>query len=229
MHCRNIGAALTACALVLAASEVSAATVIADWTFETTLPASAGPFAPEIGAGSASGYHAGASIYSSPAGNGSSHSFSSNTWAVNDYYQFRVSTAGFTGITISWDQTSSNTGPKDFALQYSLNGTSFTTLSNYSVLANATPNTPWTASAYNSAYTFNPTLGSFADNQGSLYFRLINVDTVSANGGTVAATGTDRVDNVVISGNSSTVPLPASVWMLLPAAAALLAQRRRLV
>lgn len=227
MHCRKIGAALTACALILAASEGSAAT-IADWTFETTAPTTSGPFAPEIGAGSATGYHAGASTYSSPAGNGSFHSFSSNTWAVNDYYQFQVSTAGFTGVTISWDQGSSNTGPKDFALQYSLDGTSFTTLSSYSVLANVLPNA-WNSSTYYSAYTFNPSLGSVADNQTSLYFRLINVDTVSANGGAVAAGGTDRVDNVIISGTSSTVPLPASIWMLFPVAAALLVQRRRLV
>ena len=227
MHCRNIGAALAACALAFAATEASAASVIADWTFETSLPATSGPFAAEIGTGQASGSHAGAAVYSTPAGNGSSHSFSSNTWAVNDYYQFRVSTTGFTGITISWDQTSSSTGPRDFALQYSTNGTTFTTLTNYSVLVNAAPNAPWTAGTYNSAYTFNSSVGSFANNQASLYFRLTDVSTVAANGGAVATAGTDRVDNVLISGTAATVPLPASIWLLASGALALLSQRRR--
>ena len=227
MHCRNIGAALAACALAFAATEASAASVIADWTFETSIPATSGPFAAEIGTGTASGSHSGAAVYSSPVGNGSAHSFSSNTWSINDYFQFQVSTAGFSGITLSWDQTSSNTGPRDFALQYSLNGSTFTTLSNYSVLANATPNTAWTSATYNSAYTFNSSIGSFADNQTSLYFRIVDVSAFSANGGAVAGTGTDRVDNVVISGTAATVPLPASIGLLASGALALLSQRRR--
>src|ERR1700742_1621680 len=52
------------------------ASIIADWTFETSQPVTAGPYSPEIGAGSASGSHAGASTYSTPAGNGSAHSYS---------------------------------------------------------------------------------------------------------------------------------------------------------
>ena len=227
MHCRNIGAAFAACALALAATEASAASVIANWTFETSIPITSGPFNAEIGSGIATGSHAAASVYTTPVGNGSAHSFSSTAWATNDYYQFRVSTTGFTGITISWDQTSSNTGPRDFALQYSTNGTTFTTLTNYSVLANAAPNTPWSSLTYNSAFTFNSSVGSFANNQTSLYFRLTDVSSVSANGGTVAAAGTDRVDNVVISGTAATVPLPASIWMLASGALALLSQRRR--
>ena len=33
-------------------------TVVADWTFETSMPATAGPFTAEIGTGSALGFHA---------------------------------------------------------------------------------------------------------------------------------------------------------------------------
>jgi hypothetical protein len=46
----------------------------------------------------------------------------SNHWAQNDYLQFAFSTIGYTAINISWDQTGSNTGPKDFKVQYSING-----------------------------------------------------------------------------------------------------------
>jgi len=64
------------------------AQTIADWTFETTIPSAAGPYSPEVGAGSASGSHAlGTTVYSSPAGNGSSHSFSANMWTTGDYFQ----------------------------------------------------------------------------------------------------------------------------------------------
>jgi len=70
---------------------------------------SAGPVSPEIGSGSASGSHAGAATYSSPTGNGSAKSYSANAWAVNDYWQFQVSTVGYTNITLSYDQTSSAT------------------------------------------------------------------------------------------------------------------------
>src|SRR5271165_4431061 len=102
---------LTSAALAFALS-AQAQSTIADWTFETSQPATAGPFNPEVGAGSATGSHAGAAVYSTPAGNGSSHSFSANTWAVGDYYQYQVSTVGDSGtIYLSFDQTSSSTGP----------------------------------------------------------------------------------------------------------------------
>src|SRR6266446_9928561 len=103
-------AAAAALALVFLGA-TSAQAQIAQWTFETSIPATAGPFAPEVGSGSASGLHAGAAVYSSPAGNGSAHSYSANTWAVGDYWQFQTSTLGFSGIALSWDQASSSTGP----------------------------------------------------------------------------------------------------------------------
>ena len=76
-------------------------TVVADWTFETSMPATAGPFTAEIGAGSALGFHAGTTVYSTPAGNGSAHSFSSTAWSVGDYYQFQVSTVGNPNVALN--------------------------------------------------------------------------------------------------------------------------------
>jgi hypothetical protein len=205
--------------LMSAASGARASAVIADWTFETSNPTSSGPIAPEIGSGSATGSHAsGAAVYSSPAGNGSAHSFSSNNWATGDYYQFSVGTVGLSDITMTWDQTSSSTGPKDFQLQYSTNGTTFTSFASYSVLANASPNSPWSSTgAENSAYTFTEDLSSITalDNQANVYLRLVQSDAVAANGGTIGTSGTDRVDNVIIAGSGLTpVPLPAAAWLL---------------
>lgn len=211
--------ALIAAAFAAASMSAQAATV-AQWTFETSIPATAGSFAAEVGTGSALGFHAGASTYSSPAGNGSLHSFSSNTWAVGDYYQFSASTLGLDNLSLSWDQISSNTGPKNFNLAYSTNGTSFTTFASYVVLANATPNT-WSSSTASSAssYSYNLSSVSALNNQSTVYFRLIDATTVSANGGTVATAGTDRVDNFTISA----MPVPeADNRMMLLAGLALM-------
>lgn len=199
----------------ISAGRVASATPISTWTFESSIPANAGPFSPEVGAGSASGFHAsGATVYSSPAGNGSSHSFSSNTWTVGDYYQFQVNTTGLANIIFSWDQTSSNTGPRDFQLQYSTNGTSFTNFGSvFSVLANASPNPTWNGVTPSSLYSFTSDLSAITalNNAPSVYVRLTMADTTSANGGTVAAGGTDRVDNLIVSGTP--VPEPGSIVM----------------
>jgi hypothetical protein len=214
---RAISKVFVLSSLVLGLSSTSAySATIADWTFETSAPVTAGPIGPEMGAGSALGNHAGIATYSSPAGNGSSHSFSSNTWAVGDYYQFSVSTLGYAGISLSWDQTSSGTGPRDFQMAYSTNGTSFTNAATYSVLANAAPNAPWNVTTSSALYKYVFDLSSITglNNQSSIYFRLIDNTTVSAGGGSVAAGGTDRVDNFIVSGNSSPVPLPAAIWLL---------------
>ena len=196
----------------LVTASILQAQTIAQWTFETSIPVTAGPVSPEIGSGSATGSHVGAATFSSPAGNGSSHSFSANTWAVGDSWQFQVSTLGFNNVGLSWDQTSSNTGPKDYNLDYSLNsGLSWTTVSSYSVLANAAPNA-WSTATSVPAATFSPALAGAVDNQASVWFRLINTDTVSANGGTVAVAGTDRVDNFTVA--VAAVPEPTSLSLL---------------
>ena len=201
---------------ILGAGAIAQATMIASWTFETSQPATAGPFSPESGAGSASGFHAGAAVYSSPAGDGSSHSFNSNTWAAGDYHQFQVSTTGLQQVDLDWDQTSSNTGPRDYNLEYSTDGTNFTTFgSTYEVLANAAPNAVWNATTFSNSYEFNVDLSSVTaiNNAANVYFRLVDADTISANGGTVATAGTDRVDNFTVTASPVSVPEPSSVFL----------------
>lgn len=204
---------LLSAALLLALVNSASAQTIAQWTFETSIPTSAGPFSPEIGAGSALGFHAGASVYSNPAGNGSAESFSSTNWAIGDYYQFNLGTVGYSGIKVSFDQTSSSSGPRDFNLTYSTDGVNFSLIGSYQVLANgAAPNSSWNSSTYQSAYTFSYDLSAIpaVDNAASLTFRLVNTSTFSANGATVAFGGTDRVDNFTVS----VVPEPTGLLAL---------------
>ncbi|MBX3389395.1 MAG: PEP-CTERM sorting domain-containing protein [Phycisphaeraceae bacterium] len=210
------------------------AAVLTSWDFENLLStysvtgANSGNIASTGGlfAGNASGTHASAATaYSSPVGNGSARSFSSNTWAIGDYYQFTSSTLGYQNITISWTQTSSNTGPRDFGLFWSTNGTTFTQIgSTLTVLANASPNPTWSSGTAQAIFNFGPTAGpANLDNQATVYFRLVNLSNISANGGSVGTGGTDRVDDVVISGDA--IPAPGSIALV--GLAGLFAGRRR--
>jgi len=221
------------------------AQTIATWTFETsqpgvvTLPAAPGAgvaftsFSPEVGAGTATALHAGAATYSSPAGNGSARSFSANTWAVGDYFQFQVSTLTFSSISISYDQTSSSTGPGQFSLQYSIDGSTFTTFgSQYTVLVNAAPNA-WAAATPISTTSFSYNLSSVSalNNAANVFFRVVDTGTLSAsqaNGGSTApaATGTDRLDNFSVF--VTPVPEPSTIALAaVSGLACLIAIRRR--
>lgn len=208
---------LTFASVLVFASAANAA-VVTQWTFETSVPATAGPHAAEVGTGSASSNSG--TGYSNPVGNGSGESFSSTGWNSGDYFEFSSSAAGYQNISVSWDQTASSTGPRDFALLYSTNGTTFSNVFSYAVLQNlATPTGPglWNSATAISAYSFSPAVDlSALANAASVYFRLVDTSTTSTSGGTVGTGGTNRVDNFKISGDL--IPPPTVV----PEASALL-------
>ena len=101
---KTIGKTLWAASAAIAMSLPAQAVTVVQWDFEgSTTPAdltdsgTSPSVAASLGSGTALGVHAGsATDWSTPAGNGSANSFSSNTWAVGDYYQFSFSTSGFT-------------------------------------------------------------------------------------------------------------------------------------
>lgn len=209
--------------MTMSASAPATADTLAQWTFETP-PADASnsaiypnPIAANVGTGNASGVHASPDTdWTTPVGNGSANSFSSNGWTIGDYYQFAVSTTGYSGIQLAWDQTSSNTGPRDFKLSYSTDGSAFSDFATYSVLANgASPNGFWSSTTASAAYGFFYDLSAIAalDNQATAYFRLTDVSTTSATGGTVGTAGTDRIDNFTVS--AALIPEASTYGMLL--------------
>jgi hypothetical protein len=229
-------ASLLACFTITSAK----ADVIADWTFQSALSTNniigagltpsgtqSGVLA-DIGTGTASASHATAgSVWSIPAGNGSTNSWSVNNWSVGDYFQFQVSTLTFRNINVSFDQTSSGTGPRDFGLFYSLNGTTFTQFgANYSVLPNAAPNPLWNSATASSLYSFAFDLSAITalNNSSADYFRLVDMSTTSAGGGTVGTAGADRVDNFMVS----TVPEPTTLALTGMGLMALVALRRKI-
>ncbi len=192
--------------------------IISQWTFEVNTPADLTDtatilgIAADVGAGTASGVHVSSlTDWSTPVGNSSVNSLSSNNWAVGDYFQFQVSTTGFSDIHLIWNQTSSNTGPRDFALQYSTDGSTFTQFGNaYQVPANANSNA-WATNTYISIAEFSFDLSSLTaiNGQSAVIFDWSITPRFSANGGTVATAGTDRVDNFTVSqGTVSIAPVP---------------------
>lgn len=215
---------LFAIAAVALFASTAAATDLALWTFESSVPLGPGPYTAEAGvnAGTSNASSNSAGTFSNPVGNGSFESFSSNGWDVGDYYEFTTSTSGYTNIVLSFDQTSSNTGPRDFTVFYSVDGGGFLSAGTYAVLANAAPNPVWTSGgARNALYTSTFNIPG-SDNAASLVIRLTQSTTVSANGGVVASTGTSRVDNVLIEG---IVPTPGTFGLL--SIAGVVATRRR--
>lgn len=240
------GFARTAVAASLVASlampgVASATTVIALWTFEApnvpgaTTGQSSGPWNPATGSGSASGFHTStATAWSTPAGNGSAESFSSNNWAIGDYFQFEVSTLGLSTVTLAWDQTSSATGPGVFDLQYRVGNTgAFTTfLNDYVVLPNqadAPGAGPWNVTTPISAYSYSSDLSAVTaiNNQSIVQFRLTMATAAdSTPPGTVASTGSSRVDNFTVNA----VPEPSTVGLAVAGGLGLagIAARRRL-
>ncbi len=153
-----------------------------DWTFETntvsgtaaTNTYGAADTGAQTGGSSASGTHAGATTaWSSPAGNGSAKSYSSH-WAAGDYWQFQLSTVGDQNLVVSFDQTGSTTGPRDFKLQYSTNGTSYTDLTGgaYSVLLSTWAGTsPPRDAAF--THTFDLSSVTALNNQTNVFFALL--------------------------------------------------------
>ena len=188
------------CVVLIAAGWMGAAqaqVTLAKWTFETSIPTTSGPLTPEQGSGSATSNTGG--TFSNPAGWGSVESWSSNGWDVGDYFQFSTSTTGYQSITLLWQQVGSSTGPKNFELAYSTDGTTFTAHASY-VSNAASWNTTLTPAA--DQYTYDLSSVTSLNNKGTVYFRLRVKDNVSIANGTVASSGSGRIDNFTISGTA---------------------------
>jgi MYXO-CTERM domain-containing protein len=218
---KSLSSLLIASAVIATASAASA-DVIAGWSIPTAVTATTAATysygAANLGAlvsGSMlSGTHSSASTaWSSPAGNGSTYALSSNGWNVGDYYQISLATTGYSGVSVAWEQTRSSTGPAGFEAVLSVDGGStFSSLGSYTVNA-----VTWSASAPVTTSSFG-SVASAADNQASV---IIRFKVVTA--GTSTTTGTNRIDNIVVSGTA--IPAPGAIALL--GVAGLVGARRR--
>ena len=217
------------------AASVAAATASADlvcgWTMPTAIPgATTGVSynygAADQGTGAAgsmlsSAHAVAATTYSSPTGNGSTFSFSTNNWTIGDNYQVAFSTIGSAGLSISWDQTRSGTGPATFDALLSIDGGATWTnlLAGYSIVQAGlmgTGTTSWnTVTNQPGFFTQTVALGLDAENLADVRVRFSSTVTT-------AAAGTNRIDNIMVTNN---IPSPGAIALL--GLAGLVARRRR--
>jgi hypothetical protein len=238
-----IAAVAVAAATTVLSGENARGGVITSWGFESLAVSSTAGTAPNATAGgsgasitsdasstvagTATELHASAStVYSTPAGNGSTKALSSNNWATGDYYQFSTSTTGSTDVQIEFDQVSSGTGPQNFKVQYSTDGgATFNDLTGgtYAIAPSTvffSAATPLTTSP--PRYLFD--LGGAIDNLTTAVVRLVDTTSPSGSG------GTDRVDNFTIGTNlpaPTAAPEPGSIALLGFGVAGMLIRRKR--
>jgi hypothetical protein len=239
---KSFHSVLAAGAVAVAVASADAALVVG-WTMPTAFPTGAGnvptgtSYVPPMLTGSPAGeadkgvnaagseirsVHAlAAATYTSPAGNGSQYSFSSNNWSPGDYYQISFSATNIVGpMTLSWDQARSSTGPSAFKVAMSVNGGSFVDVTTYSVLQSGGGGAPgtWSTSTYNSLYTNSASLGLSASGASSVVIRFVNVEAAVS-----ASSGSNRIDNVEVSG--TVIPAPGALALL--GVAGIVGARRR--
>ncbi|HET7625906.1 MAG TPA: hypothetical protein VFM25_11645 [Verrucomicrobiae bacterium] len=201
-------------AVLLPTRAALAQTTLAKWTFELSQPngsSEAGEWftniVAEIGSGTASAWHVAGSSYDNPAGNGSTESFSATHWSAGDFFQFAVSTLGSSNISVSVEQTGSNTGPRDFYLAYSSDGENFTQFGEtYSVTNFA----DWVSSSHKDGFKHAFNLGSVTElnNLPTAYFRIVNASDVSISGQTVGTSGKIRIDDFEASAETAPPVVP---------------------
>ncbi len=117
--------------------------------------------------------------------------------SATDYFQFVVNTSGFAGISISFDNQASATGPARVGILYSTDGSTFNIASTAPILTGN--------AAFSAASNFLLPIG--ADNQSSVTIR---VYTYAGSAGdrtgrsAFGSGGTFRIDNLTVSATTET-------------------------
>jgi hypothetical protein len=135
---------------------------------------------------------------------GQSLSLQGGTGSANNgrHVTISVSTQGFAGISVSFATQGSGTGFNNNQFQYSIDGVTFIDF--------GLPYAPAAAFGSTPVVFDLSTLAGLNDNPNSAFRIVFN--------GATSATGTNRIDNLVvdgtISGNTTTVPEPATLLLL---------------
>ena len=106
------------------------------------------------------------------------------------YWQISISTQGYKNLNLSSKQYSSNTGPRDFKIQYSTNGSIWSDAGITITLA-----ANFTKGVLNE---FN--LPIQCNDQPMVYIRWMMNSNTAVNGSNVGSTGSNRIDDILIKG-----------------------------
>lgn len=218
------------------------ADVVAAWDFEseytTFNDSQMGPIVDaSIGSGTLFGFHANPlSDWTKPAGNGpivnddvgSAYNANSN-WGVGDYFQFSTSTVGYKDITLVFDHSGRDNGPRNFKVQYSIDGINFIDSGDSYVSLDGRLTDPrWgnDLAILNKVYEINIDLTDITllNDASTAYFRLVLTSTIGHNGNNIVSGSNSRLDNVTVNGTP--IPEPASLALLALGGIAMLGRRR---
>lgn len=114
-----------------------------------------------------------------------------NNNAAGMYYELKFSGAKYGNITLSYSMKSSGTGPKNFKIQYSVDGVTFEDVSP----------TVFSLAAASTYQNFTVTLPEKANGVSALTVRVVIADGVSANGSTIKAGGTNYFNQISVTGS----------------------------
>ena len=162
-------------------------TTVTAWNYAdgTTLPASGGTLSAAATSGKGT-----LSLSGGPAYTGySSGSVSASGWTTDGCWLMTgLDTTGYKSLTFTASMRSSGTGPANFTLEYSVDGTTWVNVA----AANKT--------ATSIAVVFNAVALPAEAISATLSLRVRPTDTVSQSGGTVAAGGASGINNITLSG-----------------------------
>lgn len=133
----------------------------------------------------------------------STNSVSATSWAIGDYWEVKLSTAGYENLTLTAQSRSSGTGPRDFKVQYSTDDSTWNDFSNNEYAITGTTL---------SKYVNNLALPEESRDQGELYIRFILISDISSRAGTgsysaseqIAAGGSSNINNISVTGTAIT-------------------------
>ena len=125
------------------------------------------------------------------------------------FINLSVSTVGYSDIVISFVTQGTGTGFNSNQLQYSFDGINFVNFG-----------TPFVPAVAFSVVSFDlSSITALNDNPNAMFRIVFN--------GATSSTGNNRIDNVVVEGQSLAVPEPASIFLLSTGLGGLLARRLR--
>ena len=126
--------------------------------------------------------------------------------ADKGYWYIKTSTAGFTNLIFNYGSRSSGTGPRDFNTEWSTDGT------NWNVFGNTVADTSFTVKIeLTSLEQFGMTLPAGAENQPTLYIRIIQKSDTSEANNTIGTGGTHTVNGIQLYGTKDPASTTSAV------------------
>jgi hypothetical protein len=132
--------------------------------------------------------------------------FNTSGWddsTQDEYYEIHLSTAYYKNIRLFSKQSGSNSGPRDFTVEYSTDNSSWKTINNGSITVDGN----WTSGVLSGLK-----LPADASNQQDLYIRWRKTSEIQVAGNTgISSRGTSHIDDIIITGVDSN-PATLTVW-----------------